>query len=433
MFVLKGVANFVGYLGRKTKDALSASSSTRHPLDEDGNESPSAGERTGLRRFSGEQSSMKRSCSSGDRTASLRRSIYDPTFSETAHSLTQDYHGFTFEHSSGAVNLCLFYSLTFVSMSIIAFSFIFEKWSILDSVYFAVVTFTTVGYGDLAPTTQGGRLYTTFFGLYGLVILGVFLGIIGHTIGEMQRRHMKEIEKKASRKIIQMFEQTKDKEDGNRSELTTFTFLGLERDLIQRDVLQVFALELPVLVLVVLVFLFIGWWEGWTFIDSLYFGVISFSSVGYGDIAAKSEEMRLLLIFFLPFAAAVFGEILGRIANLYIQRKNRQAERAFLKRSITLCDLRTMDVNKDGLVSKDEFLKFMLVALQKVDKESLDDLCRVFDSLDVSLSGMIGKEDLQQISRTERRKLTRDEFHQAEGFLTVGVCACEHPDGASDA
>jgi Ca2+-binding EF-hand superfamily protein len=73
-----------------------------------------------------------------------------------------------------------------------------------------------------------------------------------------------------------------------------------------------------------------------------------------------------------------------------------------------------MDVNKDGLVSKDEFLKFMLVALQKVDKESLDDLCRVFDSLYVSLSGMIGKEDLQQISRTERRKLTRDEFHQAE-------------------
>jgi len=35
-----------------------------------------------------------------------------------------------------------------------------EDWSVLDACYFMVVTWTTVGYGDLAPVSTVGRLYT---------------------------------------------------------------------------------------------------------------------------------------------------------------------------------------------------------------------------------------------------------------------------------
>jgi hypothetical protein len=41
--------------------------------------------------------------------------------------------------------LCTVYLSTYILIAILAFSFVFEKWSIIDSVYFAVSTFTTVG------------------------------------------------------------------------------------------------------------------------------------------------------------------------------------------------------------------------------------------------------------------------------------------------
>jgi Ca2+-binding EF-hand superfamily protein len=93
----------------------------------------------------------------------------------------------------------------------------------------------------------------------------------------------------------------------------------------------------------------------------------------------------------------VFGEVLGRIAGVYIGRKTRKAEHKFLHRSITLCDLRRMDANDDGMVDMEEFITFMLVALQKVDKESIDDLRAIFRSLDTNGNGMLEKDDLVEI------------------------------------
>lgn len=47
-----------------------------------------------------------------------------------------------------------------------------EHWSILDSVYFCVTTVATVGYGDLTPTRDVSKLFTSFFAVLGVVIIG---------------------------------------------------------------------------------------------------------------------------------------------------------------------------------------------------------------------------------------------------------------------
>jgi len=50
-----------------------------------------------------------------------------------------------------------------------------EGWSVLDAVYFCVVTLATVGYGDLHPTTELGRLFTIVYIIVGVGIIAGFI------------------------------------------------------------------------------------------------------------------------------------------------------------------------------------------------------------------------------------------------------------------
>jgi len=55
-----------------------------------------------------------------------------------------------------------------------AFSLI-EDWSVVDSFYFSVVTATTVGFGDLTPDTDAGKLVTVLYIIMGISIIGTYL------------------------------------------------------------------------------------------------------------------------------------------------------------------------------------------------------------------------------------------------------------------
>ena len=59
--------------------------------------------------------------------------------------------------------------------------------SIPDSLWWAVVTLTTVGYGDMYPITTGGRFFTTVILFVGLGLVAVPAGIISSSLSEARR------------------------------------------------------------------------------------------------------------------------------------------------------------------------------------------------------------------------------------------------------
>jgi len=50
-----------------------------------------------------------------------------------------------------------------------------EGWGYVDSLYFSVITLTTVGYGDFSPQTTGGKIFTIFYIFIGLGMILSFL------------------------------------------------------------------------------------------------------------------------------------------------------------------------------------------------------------------------------------------------------------------
>lgn len=58
--------------------------------------------------------------------------------------------------------------------------------SIPKSIYWAIVTITTVGYGDIAPTTALGRMVSSFIMLIGYAIIAVPTGILTVSMSKYQ-------------------------------------------------------------------------------------------------------------------------------------------------------------------------------------------------------------------------------------------------------
>lgn len=56
-----------------------------------------------------------------------------------------------------------------------------EPLTFIQSIYFSVITITTLGYGDITPATEVARLLTAVEALSGIIIIGLFLNAIAHT------------------------------------------------------------------------------------------------------------------------------------------------------------------------------------------------------------------------------------------------------------
>jgi voltage-gated potassium channel Kch len=73
------------------------------------------------------------------------------------------------------------------------FYFTTEGWSLIDSLYFSVMTMSTIGYGDLVPTTALSKIFTI---IYSILSIGFFVAVVTKVV----RIVLEHKQKKSSRR-----------------------------------------------------------------------------------------------------------------------------------------------------------------------------------------------------------------------------------------
>ena len=70
-----------------------------------------------------------------------------------------------------------------------------EGWGLIDAFYFSVTTLTTIGFGDPAPTTPVGKLFTVGYILSGLGLIAGFINAIAEeNLSRGTRRRRNEVD-----------------------------------------------------------------------------------------------------------------------------------------------------------------------------------------------------------------------------------------------
>ncbi|GEM_PF-719830 len=95
-----------------------------------------------------------------------------------------------------------------IAVGALTFSYI-EGWSYLNAVYFVVMTATTVGYGDITPVTEMGKIMTMIFALS-------IIPLVLYLFSLMARVETAQVYKKLSRVERRQEEHTEDIEKAHR-------------------------------------------------------------------------------------------------------------------------------------------------------------------------------------------------------------------------
>ena len=80
-----------------------------------------------------------------------------------------------------------------------------EKLSPLDSLYLSFMTLTTIGYGDVHPVTDLGKIFTMIYATVGLGIMAMFISVVAksYLYSKQSHHHHHHKTKNIQRKSLQ--------------------------------------------------------------------------------------------------------------------------------------------------------------------------------------------------------------------------------------
>jgi hypothetical protein len=139
--------------------------------------------------------------------------------------------------------------------------------------------------------------------------------------------------------------------------------------------------------------------EGWSVLDTVYFSVITVTTVGFGDVTPDTQDGRLFAAFLLPFGLVALVVTSGMVGS--------EVMKVGQAKDKTISDLldelaEVIEEDDDGIVTEEEYLVHCLKKDKIVDEEQLDLLRKQFQALDADGSGELDEDDITQLTEAAK-------------------------------
>ncbi|KAL6662243.1 hypothetical protein ACP70R_000102 [Stipagrostis hirtigluma subsp. patula] len=242
----------------------------------------------------------------------------------------------------------------------------------LDALYFCVVTMTTVGYGDIVPSSDGAKLLACAFAFAGVGLVGAVLSKAADYIVEKQEAlvfRAIHLRRAGDRKALRDME-------ANKVRYKLYTSAAL--------LAVVLASGMAFLVAV----------EGMRPIDAFYCVCATVTTLGYGDRSFATAGGRAFAAAWITVSTVVVALFFLYAAELGAEQRQKALARWVLTRRTTSNDLEAADMDGDHQVSAAEFALYKLKELGKISQEEIAEILEEFQELDADRSGALTIHDL---------------------------------------
>jgi len=229
----------------------------------------------------------------------------------------------------------------------VSFFMIQKEWDMIDCVYFTVLTITTIGYGDMAPETNGEKIFTTCYVLVGFCLLGYALGQVTLFVSRREEARFRDEVRTA------------------RNENNIF---GITQSAFGRSALAAHGM----LFFLAIGTLFYSLNEGWSITDALYFSAVSLTTVGYGDLQIQNWYSRLFSIFYLLSGVLMTAFFLGSIAELCINHRGKMMDLLYDHQTNHAIWHNHHKTGED--VTECDYMEHMLVQSGRVDGQTIKEI-----------------------------------------------------------
>ncbi|XP_076127912.1 potassium channel subfamily K member 10a [Alosa pseudoharengus] len=177
-------------------------------------------------------------------------------------------------------------------------SYNYSHWDLGSAFFFAGTVITTIGYGNIAPSTEGGKIFCILYAIFGIPLFGFLLAGVGDQLGTIFVKSIAKVEKMFRRKHNQI-SQTKIR--------------------VASTLLFILAGCILFVTIPAVIFKHI---EGWTTLEAIYFVVITLTTVGIGDYVAGGDRKieyrkwyKPLVWFWILVGLAYFAAVLSMIGD----------------------------------------------------------------------------------------------------------------------
>ena len=269
-----------------------------------------------------------------------------------------------------------------------------EGWSVVTAVYFSMVTMSTVGYGDFAPSTVGGKAFTSLWILIGIVfVFAAIASAVGVMVAPLMKRGRATLERWFPSPMIDI-----DGDGDATFRVPRHPFVEYAKGM------------LPSLVLCI-VLQMIGaagfrHFEGWGFGDAVWHVFVTATTVGYGDQTIASDAGKIWACVHIMMCTALLGEIVGSIGDLQSERATALQRLELLQRPLTeqcvtqvrqhVCGLRPAAAQGESGVTELEWVLGKLAELGLVDVgRQVRPFVKQFRLIDADSSGRVDDEDVR--------------------------------------